>query len=256
MKRTFINLSLLSSIVAITTSMIAANSVLAQSQNVITGEGIGNEIDKNRRGPTVSVSTHVEEGAVKILVDAYIAAPEYKNYPIEFNFYINREFYTSQIRSTELPGPVGITVPNERASLPFNYTIVATTLHPNREFTSIINGAVFASDLGATFDCTLTTGGDTEDSIEYIANDVVITQTGNETATLEFDTHSTPEGHSVVLSGSIAVNGEASTGSVTFTEDEGTEKTVELSGEVVSENNQLSTLDLSSADGSVILSCS
>lgn len=231
----------------------------AQSSRIITGEGISGDVDKKRRSPTVSVSTINGESSVKILVDAYVADKEYEKYPIQFDFYINRMFFTSQLRSQELPGPIGIDVGRDRASLPFNYSIVARTLHPNREFTSVINGAVFDTDLTTpeTFDCTLTTSVNSEDSIEYVANAVTLQQTGNSSLSISFETDSTPEGHSVVLDGTITIDDEQASASLTITEDEGEETSVSLSGEAeTAEDGQISSITLNSEDSDVALSCS
>lgn len=244
---------------ALLCTIILAASVLtgsAAAQNVITGEGISGEIDKKRRSPTVSVGVVNDGTTTKILVDAYIAAPEYKDYPIEFEFFINRHFYTSQIRSQELPGPIGINITNADVSIPFNYSIVARTLHPNREFTTVINGAVFAAELSTVLDCTLTTGINSENTIEYVANSVSLRQNGNSTVSIEFDTHSTPSGHTIEASGTMTVSDTQAATTLTIIEDGKDPQAVALSGEVVKEDDGMSSFNLSSADGGVSLNCS
>lgn len=223
-----------------------------------TGEGVGNNLDKQRRSPTVSVSTVSQNGNVKILVDAYVADPDYKDHPLQFDFYINRHFLTSQVRSVDLPGPIGIDVNKEIATPPFNYTVIAKVLHPNRVFTTVINGAAFSSNLSGSYDCTLTTNANSEEnSIEYISNDVTTQQTSNQAFTISFETESTPEGHSIELEGSLSSSGETLSGTLTLTEDKATPKSATLSGSLVkSEDDKVTSFELNSSDNSITLSCS
>ncbi len=245
-------------------SLFISNMAIAQdatptavpASNIITGEGIGNDMDRDRRNPTVSVNATAGETSSKILVDAYIADPEFKEYPIQFDFYINRQFFTSQLRSAELPGPVGIEVPNTLAATPFNYSVVAKTLHPNRVFTTIINGAVFSSNLNTTFDCTLTTGVNSEDSIEYISNNTAISQSGNDAVSLSIDTDSTPSGHEVIATSTLTISGTEASGSIVIEEDGGEAKTVEVTGTAEKTDGKLSSISVSSADSDTSLSCS
>jgi hypothetical protein len=228
-----------------------------KSSIINTSEGISGEIDKKRREPTVSVETVVQEGNVKLLVDAYIAATEYSKYPIQFDFYINRNFYTSQIRSTELPGPIGIDIPSSLARPPFNYSIIAKTLHPNSVYTTIVNGAAFSSNLTKSLDCTLTTGADSSSSVEYIANAVTPSQTSNNTIAIEFETESTPSGHSVKLTSSLSVADETATGTIEIQVDNGTAQSITISGEAVkNESGVVSDLNLASSDNATTLVCS
>ncbi len=108
----------------------------------LTTEGISGEADKGRRSPVLSASTSVGTGNVKILVDAYVPSPQYQKFPIKFEIFVNRKLIVTQIRSTELPGPIGIDVGSNIATPPFNYSIVATLLHPNRQYTTVLNAAV------------------------------------------------------------------------------------------------------------------
>ena len=108
----------------------------------LTTEGVSGEADKGRRSPVLSASTSVTTGNVKILVDAYVPSSQYQKFPIKFEFFVNRKLVLTQIRSSELPGPVGIDIGTKVASPPFNYSIVATLLHPNRQYTTVLNAAV------------------------------------------------------------------------------------------------------------------
>ncbi len=233
-----------------------ATPTLIPSSGTITGEGISGESDRDRRSPTVSVNASTSETGSKILVDAYIADPEFKNYPIQFDFYINRQFYTSQLRSSELPGPIGIDIPLTAATTPFNYSVVAKTMHPNRVFTTIINGAVFSSNLNASFDCTLTTGINSDDSIVYISNNTSIEQSGNSSVSLSFEAESTPDGHEVSASSNISISGTEATGTIVIEEDGNEARTVNVTGTVEQTDSKLTSLSLTSTEADVTLSCS
>jgi hypothetical protein len=67
--------------------------------------------------------------------------------------FVNRKLIVTEIRSTELPGPIGIDVPNS-ATPPFSYSIVATC-HPNRQYTTVLNGGGISVDLESFSDCYL-----------------------------------------------------------------------------------------------------
>lgn len=129
-----------------------ASSALAQQFQ----EGISGTVDAKRRSPVVSFSTVRAPDGVKILVDAYMPNGDYEQYPIRFDLYVNRHLLVSQIRSNELPGPIGATVPPTVATPPFNFSIVATLLHPNRQFSSVAQGAIYPVDLTGTFSCKIT----------------------------------------------------------------------------------------------------
>jgi hypothetical protein len=241
---------------AIAPALKAQDDTTAVTAATITGEGINGDVDKHRRAPTVTVGVHNNGSNVQILVDAYIADEEYADYPIQFEFFINRKFFTSQIRSKDLPGPIGIDVSSSTAAVPFNYTIIATTLHTNRQFKSIVNGAVFSSNLSSTFDCTLTTGVNSDQSVEYVVNNANLSQTTNNNLTLNIETNSTPEGHSVKAAATITVTGTTATASLVIAEDEGESKTIALSGTAEKTDNKLTSLTLNSEDSDVALSCS
>ncbi len=76
------------------------------------------------------------------MVDGKVPNEEYQKYPIQYDFFVNNRLFSSQVTSLQLPGPIGIDVGADVAPLPFNYTIKATVLHPNRSFTTMAFGAV------------------------------------------------------------------------------------------------------------------
>lgn len=232
--------------------------VSAQTKITNTGEGVSGDIDKQRRSPTVTISTITGSGAVKILVDAYVADPEFKKYPIQFDFFINRRLFSSQIRSTELPGPIGVDVGSDVATLPFNYTVVAKVLHPNREFTSVLNGAVFASNLSRLLDCTLTTGINGDDTEEYVENDIAAVQTGNNSFTFSFESDSVSGDHSVEFSAAVTVgSGDSASADLSIKTDKQDKKNSRADGEIErNEGGEITSLTLTSNDGDTSISCS
>lgn len=240
----------------ITIVPLLAAPLFAQQNPTLTSEGVSGDMDSKRRSPVLSVSPVVESGKVKILVDAYVAHPEYKHLPIQFDFYINRQFLTSQIRSSELPGPVGIDVSTTTSPLPFNYTVIARLLHPNREFTTVINGAVFASVLTSQFDCTLVTAANSDESIEYVANDVTTIQLSNSSFKISFKAESVDGDHEIEFSTTMTVEGDVVNGSLSYSQDGETSKTAEIDGTPTVEDDELIALTLGSLDSDTLLNCS
>jgi hypothetical protein len=109
-------------------------------------QGISGTHDDKWRAPIISVQTQKTSEGVKLIIDASVSNEEFRQYPIRFDFFVNRQLRSSQIRSVELPGDVGYLVPPEVAVPPFNYSVTATLLHPNRQYTSLAQGAVFPTD--------------------------------------------------------------------------------------------------------------
>lgn len=193
-RKGFIYLSLFSAVNLFISSQASSQSatptVTPAAGAVLTTEGISGDIDKKNREPVLSVRVAAGTTSAVIYADAYVINGEFTKYPIQFDFYVNRSLFASQIRSTELPGPVGVTVPYETAPLPFNYTVVAKVLHPNRTFTTVLNATVERADptpAPATeyrMNCTLTESA-TEETEEttYTATDVLVTESGSELST-------------------------------------------------------------------------
>ena len=273
----FSSLTLVSTVSAQTTSPAptaspAATATPSGPPPTLTSEGISGDVDKKHRGPLVSIGTDYTKGngtagseIARVLVDASIPNDEYKKYPIRFDFYVNRQFFASQLRSTELPGPIGIEVPAERAKVPFNYSVVATLLHPNREFTTIIHGAIFANELNSTLSsCTLAVpetlaGGDNSVSkISYKAEDITVEQTGNESARISFTSSALADGsdaeEEVQMQASLAFSGTTVTGSVVTTVN-GESTTSDVSGTGAIGANGLSAVSVASQASTVTLAC-
>jgi hypothetical protein len=230
------------------------------TQNVLVSEGIGGDIDKHRRGPVLSVGIKRAPAVVKLLVDTSIQNEQYADYPIQLDYYVNRMHFTSQIRSKALPGPLGIDVGSDYTAPPFNYTVVAKLLHPNREFTTVIEGAVFELDLAATLDCTLTRPVDGEEGSSkiYTESSVATVQLSNDTLLLNASALKTPNKSSTAsVNGNVTVKNTDGTASGNITVIEGAQSaSEELSGTFTSASGLLSSISLSSSDGETVVECS
>lgn len=240
--------------------LFLATDVAAQSQR-LEGRGISSHSDKHHRDPNITARVDTSTaGVVKILVDAYVASGEMQKFPIMFQFFVNRALFSTQLRSPELPGAVGIDIGADVATPPFNFSVVATVLHPNRRFTSVINGAVFNSDLIAELDCTLTrTTLDDEGNEEitsFVANNVATTQPGDNQVGVDFETNDITDTEEIVASGAFTVTGTQATGPLTTTDDDDLTTVTTMNGTATVEENTLTNLDVSSDDGLLTLRCS
>lgn len=193
-------------------------TVPAISEDKLVQEGILDHMDKERRGPVLTVGAKRIGDSGQILADAYIPYKELNRFPIRFEFYVNGELYSSQLRSPELNRAVGITVPREKASIPFNYQVVATLLTPNRVYTTVIQGAVFESDLSskASCDISIDSADLEEEAREYRAESVDLKQSSSSSIDLSFTASS--EESSIEISGVLSVNGNSISGTLTTTE--------------------------------------
>lgn len=232
----------------------------AAAAAIITAEGISGSVDNKHRNPVISVSSKVSQGSTKILVDVYVPNGHYKEYPFRIDYFVNRSFLTSQIRSIELPGPLGVDVPDSLAKPPFNYTIIATLLHPNRQFTSTAYGVAYPSTLAVTFPtCTLSVQGEGEEPTDYSSSDVASSQAGNSALSLSMTTAAVEgESASATVSLNATVDGTSdgskTTGSISYTID-GQSSTVALTGTAGFNSDQLASLSLKSSDGAVEFAC-
>lgn len=237
------------------------------SSPTLQSEGVSGDIDKQRRGPLLSVSTHYypatssETAHTKILADATVQHDQYKKYPIRFDFYVNRSLVTSQIRSTELPGPIGVDIDSKIATVPFNYSVIATLVHPNRQFMTLIQGAVYGTEISGSLSCNLTiTDASTENSTAkvYVAESVQATQTGNNAFTLSFESSKLESGEgadTVKLDASLSSSGNTASGSITSTLNE--QATVKaVTGDIEVTDGAVKSLSVTSADGLTKLDCS
>lgn len=134
-----------------------ATSTVSSEQTLST-EGVVGDVDKGRRAPTLTFSTKVapDGSSATILADTQVINEDYKKYPISVDFYVNGRLFSKQFRSLELPAPLGVVVPKELAAIPFNYSIVATLIHPNRQYVTVAQGAVTLNDSKSALQCILT----------------------------------------------------------------------------------------------------
>ncbi len=216
--------------------------------SLIQGEGTGNDIDKHHRGPVVTVSTEVLTGSVKILADTSLPNDQFRKYPVKVDFYVNRKLFSSQFRSPELDGPLGIDVGSDVAALPFNYSVVATVIHPNRQYSSVVQGAVFASTLANTYaSCTLSLDQD------YVASDVQSSQSAANSISLTFDGIGDSDEHADTTA-SLQVSGTSLSGTLNVTV-AGAQTSYAVSGSAVLDGTKISSFEGTNADGDVSISC-
>ncbi len=229
---------------------------LAHAQKIThTVMGVAGEDDSQSRGPLLSASTENIGGATEIQVEVTQRNREYQQYPIRVEFYVNRRLVSKQVRSAELPGPLGVTVSHDTTSLPFNYTVIAEVIHPEgTNFPTILNAAVFSSDLRGRLDCTLSLVGETNS--EFVENGVSIQQTGNETLRISFNGSGISSDDKASFSFTGNATGGTLSGSGSTTINSGVSQANNLTGTITQEDSGVSALDLSSSDGSVSFRCS
>lgn len=216
----------------------------------ITTEGIANTLDKKSRGPILTVQEVHRPGRVTLLVDVAHRRDDLKPYPFQIDYYINRQHFTSQFRSPELTGALGVDIGSDVAVPPFNYAIVAKVLHPNNIWTTVAQGAAYPQDLdgGAAavrYDCDLERGEEIA-----IGENLRLVTTGTNTYSLSIeDSDSELEAATVSLT---IVDGSGS-GTVTFGDDEPISITGELA---VDSSGQIESVDMTNEDEDVNLLCS
>jgi hypothetical protein len=228
----------------------------AQDQNSV--QGIAGYSDKLSRDPILTVGTTKESnGNVKILVDAAIPNRQFEKFPIRFDFFVNRVFVTSQMRSPELPGPIGIDVTPSIATPPFNYTVIATLLHPNRQYTSVLQSAVYLSDLTFAATCTfLYKSGDGAER-NYTLSDVTISQAGEESVSLSLvNARSEDDSVSASLTGTLAIaNGSTASGVLSVDGPGGDAEAIAVTGSITKTDGAVTKLGVKSANGGFLLEC-
>jgi hypothetical protein len=217
----------------------------AFSQDKLVQEGILDHFDKERRGPVLTVSAKRVGDAGQILADAYIPYEDLNKFPIRFDFYVNGELFSSQLRTPELNRAVGITVPRERATLPFNYQVIATLLTPNRVYPTVIQGAIFETDLSAKLSCSVRIESPDleEKNMEYEATRVELTQSSSSSVSFNFTANS--DKGSVDLAGSLSVEGTSLSGNITTTQN-GETLSRTVTGSLSRDRDRISSLNVTS----------
>jgi hypothetical protein len=226
----------------------------------LVAEGIAGTVDKYHRGPVLSVGVVRDPGLVKILADAYVQDEQYTDYPIQFQFFVNRHLFSTQIRSKALPGAVGVEIGPNVAVPPFNYTVVAKLLHPNREFTTVIEGAVFGTTLNSTLDCTLTAPESSDESADsdiFTEDSVTLVQTGNNSGSITLTNAGNADGSAQAsASASFTLSSDNSTAGTVAVTRGGKTTTVSATGTATVSSGALSQISLMSADSAYALECS
>lgn len=238
---------------------IALQSSLASTaySQPLQSEGVANDIDRKGRNPHLTVGTVVGKDKVTLLADAFHPSNDYTKYPLQFDFFVNRNFLTSQYRSPTLSGPIGVDVPSSLAKPPFNYVVVVKMLHPNSIYTTVIEGAVFSENLTGTMDCTLTEGKDETDATIYTANSVIVGQSGNSVFNTTFQAKSQSGDRTLTVAAevTVAANTSDSTGTITTTEDGESDAAVTGGATATRDDSGLSAFTITSEDGNTTLSC-
>jgi hypothetical protein len=225
---------------------------------VLVQEGIADEPDVRNRAPIVSVRVQQTADNVKILADAFVSNKEYRRFPIRFQYFINRGLFASQYRSDTLPGPVGIDVGPDVATPPFNYTVIAELITPfGRNFSTVLEGAVFTSNLAGTFDCEFTTFEGDAGTIQD-AEAISLLQQANNVAQFsatfrEDESDIAPS----AVDASLTFDNTSVDGTLTIRSGENAARTEAVSGNAVldTDGQTISSFEVSSADASLELSC-
>lgn len=225
----------------------------AAAQTTLTSQGVSGDMDVQNRCPVLSVGTQVSKDNVKILADAVVDNEEYTKYPLRFDFYVNRKLFAAQWRSKELPGPVGVDIGTDIATVPFNYVVVVQIVHPNHAYTTAIQGAVFANELSGAYDCTLTID-DADGSTAYTVKATEGSQTTNETLAFAFDAKSEDGTQTAKVAATVTISGEAATAEAKITRDD-TSETVAMTGTVSKKDEKITSFSVETEDTSVSLEC-
>jgi hypothetical protein len=226
-------------------------SCLAQDGTTLMSAGVAGERDADGRNPELFVTKVKNGNTVSLLVDAHVPHTGYQQYPMQFDFYINRQFFTSQIRSKELPGPIGIDIGPDIATIPFNFAVIVKGLHPTRSLHAMVTGAVYDNELGGTFSCSASLKDESETKI-FEAPNVIINQTANNQFTLVVKAFSS-EGEELQYSGTLTIDGENITGVLKVGKDSVT--LTNISGNASVSNGSLTSFDAKSSDETFSLAC-
>lgn len=229
-------------------ALVVIRSAIAEDYNTI--EGVSGSIDKKRRNPVLSVGTKFSDTSVSILADAFVPHDEYKEYPLQFDFYINRALYASQIRSKELPGPVGVVVTSDVVPLPFNYSVVVKVLHPNRTFTTVLNGAATTPSDEPTFNCSVQTIDIEGNDVTYAAADVAIPTVSNDAFSSSFTGVSSSAGNTSI-SVQASTTSDGATGTLTIGDE-----SFAVEGSVTTSDEAVSSFSFTGTEDEVSVSCS
>lgn len=104
-------------------------------------KGLANHQDKHIRNPTLGVGLVLtSDGTVRAEIAVENQNQEFLEYPIVVEMFVDGELIGKQIKTPTFTKSLGFNLYNQRA---FNYQVTATVLHPNRSFTSMVEGTYF-----------------------------------------------------------------------------------------------------------------
>lgn len=230
------------------TSPLQAESIIAQ--------GVAGDMDSHSRSPVLTVSTETATDNVKILADAYVQSPEFAKYPLRFDFFINRKLFTSQIRSPELPGAVGVDIGPDIAVPPFNYAVVVEMIHPNRTFTSVVQGAVYENNLTKAYACTASLITEDNQVLTFSDTSVEALQTAGNVFSMTFNgASSTNDTLDLTSTITLATDNKALYSELNLTYN-GETTNLTGAGSAETDANRISAFELTSSDGTLTLRCS
>lgn len=257
-------------------SIVVASSALAQdsssssssssvlqptdSANTLVAQGVLGDTDSKHRSPELRVRPEVLEDRVRLLADAYVPHGELEDHPIQFDFFINRKLFASQVKSTTLPGAVGVDIGPDVAVPPFNYTVVAKVIHPNRTFTTMIEGAVRSAEPSSQIfeSCTatlVTEVGEDEDIEMFVDNAVPVGESNAEIVDFSFTARKSDNSEEATFALTGTIEGTQASVTATVTRDD-TPTVYNLTGTAAVAEGRVEELDLSSEDGDLDISCS
>lgn len=270
LKQRFETLILLYPFVALVVLALPFSGAHAQQ---VSYEGIEGFVDKDHRGPVLTISTQYYDAATseakqaggaftRILADAYIPNSDYEEYPIKFDFYINRQLRSTQLRSLSLPGAIGFDVPVSMAAPTFNYAVIATLIYPNRSFSTVIDGEVTDSNTpvnptptaGGLASCTMTLTSLSGTTTTYTAAEIEGGTVANNETTISFTAVGQSTGSTVPTSLALTIDGSSASGELTTTVS-GSEGTTEVAGTITVSGDAVESLSVQSDDQKTSVSC-
>lgn len=223
----------------------------------LQAKGIVGYVDSKGRSPELGVEVvRKSSETISILASAAQLHEDYEQYPMRYDFYVNRRLFSSQVQSPELPGAVGVDIGPDIATVPFNYMVVASTISPDgRPFSSVISGAVYESNLQADLVCNLSFDADTESEVVYTDGSLSTSQNTNDSFELNFSGENTV-GENATAVGLVNISGSSASANLSVTRGSADAQAINFSGSLsFASNSSIERLSLSSSDSSIEILC-
>ena len=214
--------------------------------------GISGDTDLKDRSPLLTYTKDVTSTQSKISASATVVNDGYKKYPIRYDFYINGELFSSQVTSTELPLTPTITLDRTDHPLPYNYTIVATLITPNRTISTTSYGSVVESEVGIPRACTLTSTDSSLPSPSYTASSVSFSGDSTKLNTTFTGVASDGNGDKDFTVTLTISNGTTATGTISIS---ALKTDASVSGTVTFTDGVLSAVQVNNTDSTITLDC-